>query len=407
MKKIYWFLSVTCLAIVIRIVTWVSVPGYWLTADTYTYLETAKNISRTGILVDPWRPPVFPLVFNGLFALSGRNIQQASYYSYAPEFVTFRFLQTAAGVVTIALLFYFLTRAGMPLWLTVGSSVIVAVNPVLLGFERTILTETFSLTVILCQLVLAQSLMIRYRVGRVLAFAAVGILGVLLRPATILLPGVLLAVVMWNKRTKIVTSGCIMGMTIYMITVVTYAFANYRVNGYLGISRISDINIFGKVLELNLPVGTMSDTEGIRSAITKYRQTTTSPDPWEFLREYPVFNTPQLLTKLASFSRWVIVSDFPLYILGVFRQSASALTESSDRVVHVLQYFYFTSVVGIFLVFHQKKEWSMMLVAATCLYVFAVTVFLTYGDYGRHLVVISPLMTFFSLWSVWQLAKKL
>lgn len=397
-----------CSAIAIRIVTLVSAPGYWLTPDTYTYLETAKKIGRTGTLVDPWRPPVFPLVFNGIFALSGRNIQQASYYAYAPEFNTFRMLHHAAGVLSVALLFTFLVRAGMPIWLTVGSSLIVAVNPVLLGFERIILTETFSTTLLLCELVLAQALMIRYRVGLVLACVAVGILGVFLRPATILLPGVLLAIVAWSKPKKVVIAGCVVGIMIYMTALGTYARVNYETNGYLGISRISDVNVFGKMLELNLPIHTMPDTSGIRTAITEYRQITKTPDPWEFLRKYSVFDSPRGITELSLFSRHVIMSELPLYLLGVFRQSAVALTQTRESVswYQAFMYLYVATIVGVLFSFFRREE-SMMLVAATCLYVFAVTVFLTYGDYGRHLVVISPLLIFFSLWSVWQLVKKL
>jgi hypothetical protein len=203
-----------------------------LTQDTPSFLTAAHRIIHHGNPVDAMRTPGYPL----LLALTGESPRVAM-VAQAVLFVL-----SAVGVAFLA------QRATRRWWAGLVTGVYFSASSYQLEWLRTIGSEMlaiFLLTAVAC-------FAVTFRPSRLWPSAGVVCVLVFTRLEFVLLPVLLLVLILvgrYGRRTNLQAVAAAAG--IYALLAV-YAAANGAMNGYTGISVVSPINQFGKVLQYRM-----------------------------------------------------------------------------------------------------------------------------------------------------------
>ena len=108
---------------------------------------------------------------------------------------------------------------------------------------------------------------------------------------------------------------CLLSLTIISLAILSYTRANRTYNGYSGITRISDYNLLGKVLALNIDVTSASQYPRFLQSVIDYRNSGYETSPYRFMEwidpEY--YTKPELLDQMGSFARKMVFGNLKEY----------------------------------------------------------------------------------------------
>lgn len=215
-------------------------PLATLTPDSHDYLNALMGITQHLHLIDPYRTPGYPLL---LVLLTAGNSGQ----------LTGIVLGQAALLVLATCEIYVLAyRLSQRRWIGCIAAAAIGTNLYILNWERLVLSEMFSIwllvTLCYCFERYLRSSQARYLVG----LTALSVVIIFTRPIFICVPAVLVLVLAlhayrqhtlrhtWQRLALVLalSYGCVFA----------YAGANAVLNGYVGISYVSGVSLFGKVL---------------------------------------------------------------------------------------------------------------------------------------------------------------
>lgn len=424
MKWQYWIFIIVGVALLIRVLFNEHIPGYQTRGDSVSYFLT-----RT--LVDPWRTPVYPFIMKMPFLMKGMPLPaQLPRETFSGELWSIRVAQAVAGTVTVVLLFFLLIRLKFSANSAGMYSLFIALHPSLLINEFSLVTEAFATLwlVIVLYLTVIQLRWLNLRTTLLLALLC--IVGVFLRPSYILFPLVVLGVLVWHHKSRLVLALSVSVLCIYATIILLYVQGNYVTHSYAGISRIADVNMLGKIFLYRLPVDNIPRSE-IGDRVATYMKESSDPSPWEVYRRYPDLYSDEFATPMSTFTRAVVRENFVVYLIGATRELPGAIMD----IAHVEPIIYKTErFASVFLVLSHIYRWTQglhfMLLLAVPLFMldlwrkqtietsaavlFALTgmyhivfgVYAGYEEYARHLSVAQPILYVVSLWFVAGRIKK-
>lgn len=278
-------LTVIIVGIVVRYLFFISIgQNIIMVSDSWTYLNCAKMLQKTFYL-DVYRPPVYPaaILFCGTFL------------SWEKYYIGIIFIQVIMSILSTILVYkicMFICRSRLIGLLT---SLIANISISTYGWDFMLMTENFSIffVTLLTYLVLKYS-----RNHKPLYFCSIFIVLLLLiytKPFFLFMPVLVMLLLILSAKLngfKINLTPIITGCMIIYLSVFFYSVLNYKLNGYFGLTSVSNVNCFGKILQYKMePFG--NNTE-IKEDI-KHAYNNTSKDnlvggqylePWGFLSKY-------------------------------------------------------------------------------------------------------------------------
>ncbi len=157
------------------------------------------------------------------------------------------------------------------------------------------------------------SAMHHWHIGKGIGLTTLFIAGVFLRPSTILLPFLFICFLVWYVCKRAVVVWAVVTLILYTGVFVTYSGMNVRYFSYPGISRISDINLLGKILQYRLPVQQVKDG-AIKDIVAPYIRGNQT-DPWVVYRENPQMYDAKFAQPAHQFVMDVLGRNIGPYVL--------------------------------------------------------------------------------------------
>jgi hypothetical protein len=426
-QQILWICSILAVAIGIRVLFTAKFGDYQMSGDTHSYYLSILSMRETHTLVDPWRTPVYPLILESAFRLNHVPLspQLPSDFTYA--LLNLRIAQSVSGLIALILFYMLLVRLGFSVHGSGFLCLLLACQQTLLANEFSILTEAFSTFWLIIVIFLTVQLFKRFVLWQYALLSVLLIAGVFLRPIYIAFPLLITAVLYWYHQKKIVLVSGITTLCVYAIILFTYSQVNLTTFAYNGISRISDVNLLGKILLYNLPIAHAPDSDGVKAIVEDYRKTVNVIDPWQVYVVNPKLYEKEYAEPMAKFVRSVVLANIPAYLIGATREVPGAIVDYGDMIYnfkyanplfktitnfyHFLQYgTYMVFIISPWLIYKALKERSvksagLLLLALVSLYHIAFGVYLGYAEYGRHLSVAIPVMYAVSALGFWSIGS--
>ncbi len=250
--------------------------GYF--PDSRDYLASAAHLAAN--LITPYRAAGYSVVLAAILGVTGWG-----------TYAGILFAQVALTVASIIEIYVLATRVCRARWAGALAASLVALNLSFLAWERSILSETLSIWLLVTMLVLFESYL---RLGQRHILVWMSLVAVALtftRPLFFFMPLVLAAVLAWRVMRlgtwRRAWRPVALVLAVSYGAVAGYIVANDIGNHYLGISYISSVNLFGKILHYNLerdPVP--ASLAAMRQDAIAYRERG-QYEPWNFPRAFP------------------------------------------------------------------------------------------------------------------------
>ncbi len=239
-------LLIVALATLLSLLALLSVhPSIPNSPDSKEYLTLARKIIATGQVVDPKRTPGYPMFLALIFTLfPDQNL-------YAV--VAFQIALFTVAAFEVYLLSYRLTKRP---WIACVIASVVALNVYMLDWAYSIRDEAFSYWLTVTLFLVVERLSRRVSPVACAAFVALSALAIMARPAFLFLPAMVglallaRAVGMRWARRELAALGLALALVYCLVG--AYVEFNGAVNGYFGISYVSDANLFGKVVRYRM-----------------------------------------------------------------------------------------------------------------------------------------------------------
>lgn len=234
-----------------------SIKEIVLFPDSFEYLDTSEKIAM--LKMDSSRVPVYPL-----FIQLAKHI--LPWYEREMSVV---YLQILISSIGIAVLFYISFSLFNRNLKAIIISLFTVGNIWLLNWDTLVLTESFTIFMVLIFLLLfVLYIRTKLSVFLILIYVMNGLL-IFLKPFYLFLPVVVFAtLVLQNLIDGYIRKRIIIGfvsiITIYLC-VFSYSWLNFMHNGYFGISNVGAINTMGKILQYRMYE--LSDNERIKEYV--------------------------------------------------------------------------------------------------------------------------------------------
>lgn len=412
---IFWGICLVVCATMLRLAYQAHSPLYLTTGDSVSYFLTAKQIVEAGSLVDPWRTPVYPLLLAMPYVLGGQTMPTEISGVFTAGLMNIRVWQSVTMVFGTLILYLVCLRLRLKPFPSAVLSFVATADYTLLLLEHTILTEAFSFFWLCIVLSVSQLLFTRFRYRYVVVLTILWIVGVFLRPSVIGLPCIILGIGILQYRSRKMLLASICSLLLYISVITVYSRVNLSQSGFSGISRIQDVNMWGKLLRMNLNDESLGHSDMAQKARIAIGVNATHP--FEIFRQFP------------ELYRWEYAGLFHDYITGLVKDNMgaylahsvaslpavvttptdlvdkTATTEKHDAFFAVLKLIYerlmylsYIPLFGALFVLYKaiKKNdamlWSVLCITLIGVYHIAVSALMAYDDFGRLLAIARPFL---------------
>jgi hypothetical protein len=421
-----WIIIFFFIAILLRFLYFFSNPIPTVMPDTYGYNSVGYRILEGKMpLINDERTPLYPLLLNVMTRIAGRTDNRLD----TPEFILgsqyLTFFQSV--VFLVALLFFYKTLKilKIPLVFRLVSLYLLSSNFYLLFYERVLLTESLSVSLVIITTYIGIKLILKPQFFYFLLSTFYFLLLFLLRPVFLLFPLTLFPLVMILNRTKKILVPCLLSLFVFYLLPSIFYFSNIHNYSYSGINHITDVNVLGRILKNNISVES-AKTNKFYQPVMDYRKKGGFWDPYYFLFAFD----PTLLTRdnnrkelgeLQKFTKTVMINQLPMYIFGGIKDIPSALLESPSSPPNISAKYYLLwnllyqisrgtqILLSVFipisiLLFLYKLiaksytlttfyiQSSIFYLLFSILYLLLTTVLFGYSDFGRLLLPIVPIL---------------
>jgi 4-amino-4-deoxy-L-arabinose transferase-like glycosyltransferase len=300
-------------------------PVLFMDSDSWGYHRLASNLlagngyswdTQPPYMPNLYRPPGFPVILTGIYALTGPSVPAAIV------------VQAAVSTLTV-LLTFFLMRAltGQP-GLALVAAATLALDPVAIQYSNLLLTETFTSPLI----VLVAWCVWMYRASaQAVWLVAAGVIlagGILVHPVLVFLPAFLLVAPLLSRKTRTPRQfGVAIGtVAIALAPASAWIVRNWYVGDFVGISSVTAVNLLkykaaGVEAELR---GTTREVE--RDRLTKECEAELPPDatPGERFRLWQRRGSSILLAHPLTYAK-VHAKGMALELIGPERDHTTRL----------------------------------------------------------------------------------
>lgn len=427
--QFFWGIIVCCFAAVIRLLYAMHSPLYMTTGDSVSYSLTAKHIIQTKQLVDPFRTPIYPLILAAPYVLMNSTVPDEISGVYSVGLHAVRIVQSLVMIASAVLLFILLTRIGISAPMSALLSVLGTSDYVILLLEHTILTESFAVSWLVLVTYCTHILIRKFSAKTLGLLVLFWIIGVFLRPSFIAIPLLCVFVIWLRHRTARVMLLCFFALSVYGGIITVYSSVNSVQHGVRGISRIQDINIWGKLLHMNVKdtvLGSSEIADMARSARLVNRT-----HPFEIFRQFPILYQKKYAMLFHAFTSEVLHKSFGMFVLDSFLsiptvissptdlQDITAKTGKFDELFTFLKWFYeilmYVAYISLFslpfMVYFAWKKNTVELgthifISLVGVYHISIVAFLSYNDFGRLMSVGRPFLLVSAYYALVQIKRR-
>lgn len=426
LSGLFPYILILFLCSLVRFLYWYHAPGVIISEDTYSYYQVGQNMLREHLFVDHYRAPVYSLFIAELVYISGApnaKIMSGPFFEKIGYVIP---VQMAVGIFGLLILFHTLKILKFSSLLSLLFTLFIGTNIIIFSWERLLLTESFATFVLIALFFLSVKIFQKPRFIFFTLFLFLSVFSVTLRPFNVGLPAVPLFVMMlYHRKLRIVIYAGLV-LFLYAVFIHVYSSVNLARWGFYGISRSSDINMLGKILEYKLPVDAGKDEKYIYSLVVDYQSQERDPHPFRFLEHYNLLNDSDIpkLIPLKKFGYQVIWANLPLYLLKSTELLPGALMDVSEKLVimppninlislmfnldlaiaRFVQIVFFPififSFISLFQFLKSRTVLHAVMISAALisLYQIIFSVFIGHAEYGRLILPAQPVMYLFSFY---------
>lgn len=291
------------------------VMGVVTSPDSLEYYELGNKILTNPSLsniVNMYRTPLYPIFISGIFKLTS-HLGEAfgSQLFYEIVFIV-TWLQSIFALISLVFLYEILLLLKMPPKKALLLGIFLTLNINTIMWERALLTESFSISLMIITTFVLLSLMKRPDKLKSSFLLLLLVLGFLLRPSFITIPIASLPIILYFLRGQGVKMQIISVFLLFVVIVAGYWGFNKKLHGYNGISYIASVDLIGRILQNNISVDGGSERQYFYKNILDYRVRGGEPKPFLFLKTYDqnIFTNIPLMNKLQTFV-WKVFWDEP------------------------------------------------------------------------------------------------
>jgi hypothetical protein len=296
-------------------------------ADTHSYLVAAAQIANSPVhLIQPLRTPGYPALLAIFIKLTG---------TVDPNAVVA--VQAVIALVTLIETYVLVVRVTQHRWIACIVASLIGTNLYILDWERAILSELLSFWALVTIFLCYERLVRNPATGTAIVFAAFSFAAIMIRPFNLYLPFLLLALLLarsaWLHEGRRYWKPVLASAMLVGLGLGGYMLADKQVNGTFGLSWVTNLNLFGKVLEYHmegLPVppqylALQADVEDFVTHNPPYPidpWPSVPPDPWVFVQAHenadarygPGMSWVGGYRPIGNFAETLIVRNLPQYV---------------------------------------------------------------------------------------------
>lgn len=308
------FLVLILCAAGIRLIYSYTVSSIVINADSYGYYSIGKSILHSPSLktiVNPYRTPLYP-VFLSIVVPGTDELASARNSKHTVRGTEVLMgIQAVLGIFGVIAFYMLLLSVQNNRFLAFLGGLFIAFNPQLFMWERSMMTEGIVLSLSAFQMYLIISSLAKPSVRKLIFVFAVGILNFLCRPATLLIPVVATPFLFYAFKKRLgLRYLSIFLCIVYLCIPLIFRIINSKNYSYPGISQVSDIDIYGRILEFNMPIEPgRSVSFFYETAVLAKRAKITHPFKALDTRDPFVYTNRNRIKELAEFNRLVIQAN--------------------------------------------------------------------------------------------------
>ncbi len=412
---VFWGICLVLCATVLRFAYAAHSPSYITTGDSVSYFLTAKHIVETGNLVDPWRTPVYPLLLAVPYVFSGHPMPTEISGVFTSGLMCIRIWQSVFMVIGTLILYVICLKLRLNSFLSAALSFVATADYTLLLLEHAILTEAFSFFWLSIVVYFSVLLFTRFSWRYIAVLTILWIIGMFLRPSVIGLPFLILGASILRYRTRRMLVASIISLILYVGVITVYSRVNLSQSGFSGISRIQDVNMWGKLLHMGISDQDLGDSDTARKA--RAAMQVHAKHPFEIFRQFPELYKREHAGTFHNFTTGLVRDHLGAYVAHSVTSLPAVVTSPTDIVDKTattgkydaffavlkliyqrLVYLSFIPLFGVlFVLYRAIKKSDATLSGVLCItligvYHVAVSSLMAYDDFGRLLAVARPLL---------------
>lgn len=402
---------VIVITLFIKLTAWFINPQVILTPDSFGYYETGQRLYQAKISVDASRMPIYPLLITLPAYLSGRINTPAESPVFYKDMRLIVYLQLFIAVFSLGILYRLLYLAGLNKnYAFTFTMLALLLNTFSFASERYILSESLTASWLIITVYFSYLLLKKYTSKNLILLFFLLVFGFFLKPFYTLFPFLILGFVnIYHRQRKVLFSSLII-LAVFTLVVFSWQKLNWQFYQYRGISRISDYNLLGVILVRNLNIENAKNNP-LYPSVVEYKQQNRELTPFRLMEsvDYNYYKNTGLVNRMQQFNRQVIFADLPQYVI----KSLAAIPQAQTENLKPLSFLTLIVIPGFIwqiFEFWRKKELIVafyLLIGAVSCYQIILTVFFSYGEFGRLLSPAWPFIYLFSFYCWFRLGKKL
>lgn len=256
------------------------------TGDSTGYLDVAHRLMTTGQFIDAARPPGYPALLALIFLVAGDQNLNAVI-----------FVQASFMMLSVAMVYLLTVRLSDARWMGAVVASLMATNSYLLAWEREILSETFAILLVVLTFLMLERYLHTHQRRYFVAMMVFALIGVFNRPFFLYLPALLVGVLVVQRwRTGQLQQEWpryVLAFAMAYGLIFGYMVGNKLQNNYFGLTYVSSVNLFGKIIEYQMQ-NDYTDPQyqrlGQRLDIFVQEGNSKDPQPFVFLNHtYPEY----------------------------------------------------------------------------------------------------------------------
>lgn len=406
------------LGLVIQLLYYISIhQKVIMLSDSWTYLNGAKMLQR-GFYIDVYRPPVYLL----LISLSGTLLTWQNYY------IGVILIQVILLILDTIIIYKISNIITNKRYIGLITALIINLSMSVYGWNFMIMTESLSIFLVTLISFLAIKYFKNPKKVYFLSLISSLIAAIFLKPFFLFFP-LLFAFIFLIKyfllhdlKYKNQYKNLVLGLLVIYSLVLIYSYLNFVHNGYFGLTSVSNVNCFGKVLQYRFE--NKGNNIKLINDIKKAYASTSSEnlvnnyylEPWNFIGKYGWRKNNY--KEIGKFSSDIIKKTFLDYTLESLRltlkliifydpfkdfNAIKQLNNSAFSSKIVKSVYNFSSKVGVLhyvlllipLIFIPyifslkidliRKYFDILIIVLIVGYHYLVSAFFSYGDYCRLL----------------------
>lgn len=310
-KKVFYIVLLIVCAVAVRVSLAFFNPLAIMLPDSYGYYDTGNAILASPtlpVIINPYRMPGYPIFISGIMSLTQGD--QSPIDIPSSRWITIT--QSVLGIFSCVLLFCLLLKLSVPKGVAFGVSLFQAINVFIFPWEGTVMPEAIAQALLMGMTYVLVQLALSPTKEKYIWFGILGFLGWLVKPNLFIIPIISLPLLLLTARNRRFLRTNLTILTLSIIFPLLFVWGNISYHGYMGISRVNDIDLLGQILDFRLPLEAGKQHEYLYQTLTAYRQSTNTPTPYKYLETLDP--TVDINADLQQFDRTIIIHNLFPYV---------------------------------------------------------------------------------------------